>query len=65
MKLDFFEVLQSLFKRANAKVIKEPSHKFFRVFESVRNFMKQKRFWSIASIFLDENYLLSKKGLAE
>jgi len=61
--LDYNQIISKFYQRANSKVVSDPSNRLFKVYDSVRRFMKQKKFLSMASIFLDDLYLMSNQPL--
>ncbi len=63
LRVDYVEIIDALYKRANSKMVTDPVNKYFNIYQSIRNYMKQNRFLSLGSIFLAEHYLLDKPQL--
>ena len=54
-RTDYKQILDKFNEYANKSMIKDESQRLFKIYDSIRRYMKQKKFNSISSIFLEAN----------
>lgn len=62
---DYKKILDEFYQYANTEMIRDQTHRFYSVYEKVRNYMKERSLFSLSSIFLDGMTIIQRATIDE